>query len=451
MQAAAIPAKFPVTWGSGQTGTYIRTIPTTTVDPTAASLTLGWPVATFTPLASGGSPPDGRDANGITQMLTAWDQWHQAGGPVGFDSAFCTSIGGYPKGALLIASAGTHFWLSTADNNTANPDTGGAGWTNLSALGGVLTGSISSAGYAPNPVFSGTIAGGALSVTAGVGAASVSATGTIYGSLLETTPTGSINIGNGASNIGGNTTIDGTLTVDGSFYSATSVYSPLLATTAAGSLNVGTGTSSFGGIVNFPDVTITGGNIAATSGTVTAEVVTFTSELTGPYIAISDGNIDVLSGTVTAVVLGTTAAGSASIGTGGVTTSGKVSCASPGTSLGAATILNQFYGVLSGSGYKRIADQASPTGYMLLQWGNTATANNVEVVFPIAFPNAALLVVLSEANANASNWGAGNPTIHGSSGLTVGGFAHWTLTWNGSIWYNPGSPGNDVSYIAIGY
>jgi hypothetical protein len=129
MEASGIPTKFLAVWASGTTSTYVRSVPVTTTDPNAASLALGWPPATFTPLASGGSPPDGRDANGINQAMTAWQQWQQAGGPITYDSTFQTAIGGYPKGAI-VASATTFgvWWLSTADNNTTNPDTGGAGW-----------------------------------------------------------------------------------------------------------------------------------------------------------------------------------------------------------------------------------------------------------------------------------------------------------------------------------
>ncbi|CAB3889869.1 hypothetical protein LMG26788_03785 [Achromobacter pulmonis] len=56
-------------------------------------------------------------------------RWQQAGGSYNYDSTFATAIGGYPKGAILLNSAGTGFWLNGADNNTTDPDSGGTNWT----------------------------------------------------------------------------------------------------------------------------------------------------------------------------------------------------------------------------------------------------------------------------------------------------------------------------------
>src|SRR5580693_6790303 len=132
MLASGIPAKFPIPWAYGAGGAYIRSIPEASqigVQAGAASLTDGFPPVTFLPLGSGGTPPFGQDANGILNQITLWSQWQQAGGPVSYDSAFSSAIGGYPKGALLLAAAGNYWWLSTADNNTSDPDTGGSNWT----------------------------------------------------------------------------------------------------------------------------------------------------------------------------------------------------------------------------------------------------------------------------------------------------------------------------------
>jgi hypothetical protein len=139
MQDSNIPPKFPILWGSGANPLYIRPIPETTATPTAASLQLGFPPATATPVNAGGTPPDIRDFNGILDQLSAWCQWFSAGGPVGYDGTFSTSIGGYMKGTVLAAASGLgNFWLSLVDNNTSDPDTGGGNWqaftVNASAL-----------------------------------------------------------------------------------------------------------------------------------------------------------------------------------------------------------------------------------------------------------------------------------------------------------------------------
>lgn len=134
MLASAIPAKFPIPWGKNAGGPYIRTIPQASqigIQNGAASLNDGYPPLCFSPVAAGGVPPFGQDFNGINNQITAWLQWVQAGGGVPFwDSTFSAQIGGYPNGAMLQATSGPgNFWISTADNNVTNPDTGGAGWT----------------------------------------------------------------------------------------------------------------------------------------------------------------------------------------------------------------------------------------------------------------------------------------------------------------------------------
>jgi len=147
MLATALPVRFlqPFANNAGA-GTYVRAIPNTSADPTAASLSLGFPPATFVDVALGGTPPNGMDFNGILNEITANDQWVQAGGMAQYNAAFSTAIGGYPQGALLMAATLTHLWLSSVDNNTSDPDTGGANWKTISLNGyqaaGIPTGAL---------------------------------------------------------------------------------------------------------------------------------------------------------------------------------------------------------------------------------------------------------------------------------------------------------------------
>lgn len=94
----------------------------------AASLTDGFPPLTRTPLTSGGVPPNGLEMNGILYLLSAGVWWLQAGGSAKWDGTFSTAIGGYPLGAVVQSSDNTGWWRSTAENNTTDPDAGGAGW-----------------------------------------------------------------------------------------------------------------------------------------------------------------------------------------------------------------------------------------------------------------------------------------------------------------------------------
>lgn len=131
MLSSQIPTKFQIPFASGASGAFIsQPIPVPSQVGGRASLTDGFSQLNFDPLASGGIPPWGKDFNGLMYMVTAWLQWTAAGGlPVGYDATFSASIGGYPKYALLQSATGMRYWISTAENNITNPDTGGAGWS----------------------------------------------------------------------------------------------------------------------------------------------------------------------------------------------------------------------------------------------------------------------------------------------------------------------------------
>ena len=140
MQDSALPTKTSVPFGASATSSYINPIPIPSqigIKNGAASFTDGFPPLTMTPPNSGGVLPFGPDFNGIFNFITLWLQWFNAGGQTPYDSAFSTAIGGYPNGAVLqAASVPGGAWVSTTDNNTTDPDTGGAGW--ISARAGRL-------------------------------------------------------------------------------------------------------------------------------------------------------------------------------------------------------------------------------------------------------------------------------------------------------------------------
>lgn len=282
MQSSDIPSKSPMVFAQDATGSYVRTVPQTTVDPAAASFELGFPPQTFTDEGAGGTPPDGRDFNGILNFLSAWARWQATGAPINYDSTFQADIGGYPRGAV-VGSATTLgvFWLSTAENNLTNPDTGGAGWRRHALAGGliglrVLTGSTT---YTPTTGTSAvevTVVGGgaggggsgAMGASqfggAGGGGSGGWATSYLTSGFSGQTVTigaggaGGVGAANGAN--GGATSFGSLLTANGGVGGAYAV------PTAGGSCQVG----GAGG-------TSTGGNVQNTTGAGGGPGVAFTS------------------------------------------------------------------------------------------------------------------------------------------------------------------------------
>lgn len=149
MNQSDLPDRFPIPFANGATGSTIRTLPTTHQPATStdapASLEDGFPIECFTPEASGGVPPNGKDLNAILKLLSEQAQWNQAGGPALYNAAFSAAIGGYPKGARLASSvtAGAE-WLNLVDGNTTNPDgVGAANWARV----GVAEAQLAASGF----------------------------------------------------------------------------------------------------------------------------------------------------------------------------------------------------------------------------------------------------------------------------------------------------------------
>lgn len=134
MNLADAPAKLVEAFAAGGSFNVIPVPSQIPITPGAASWTTGFPPLTMTPVSSGGIPPSGLDMNGLGNALSALLIWFNAGAGFPWDSAFSTAVGGYPAGARVLAATGVGYWLSTADDNTTNPDAGGAGWV----LQGVL-------------------------------------------------------------------------------------------------------------------------------------------------------------------------------------------------------------------------------------------------------------------------------------------------------------------------
>ena len=107
-------------WATDGLKNDIPTVRGTGLAQEAATYTEGFPSITMTPISVGGKPPSGKDMNGILYEVSAHIVYTNKGQRYCFDQTFCTSIGGYPKGAVLMNDAGTAEYISLIDRNTAN-------------------------------------------------------------------------------------------------------------------------------------------------------------------------------------------------------------------------------------------------------------------------------------------------------------------------------------------
>lgn len=229
MQSSSAPKKLSIPFANSGDKQNIPDASQIGIEGGRASYTDGFPPLTGTPTSAGGIPPFKTDFNGVLYDITSSSRWAAAGAYYKYDSAFSTSIGGYPKGAILINSSSDGFWQSTAENNTNNPDTGGSGW--ISALGGRLLNCrtfTSSGTYTPSPGVKKIIVeccggggGGGGSQATSSSLSSVGGSGgagayikVMFNSAPSATVVigggGSGNTGNSSGNNGGNTTFIGT-------------------------------------------------------------------------------------------------------------------------------------------------------------------------------------------------------------------------------------------------
>ena len=147
MQLSGAPSQIVLAWGTGDSSK-TNPIPVPSqqgIKPGAASWTDGFPPLCATPVSSGGVPPFKADMDGVLYQMSGIDVWMCAGGGFPYSSAFSSAVGGYPKGSRVLMASGLGYWQSTADNNTTDPDTGGAGWIPLpggNALISVATSSV---------------------------------------------------------------------------------------------------------------------------------------------------------------------------------------------------------------------------------------------------------------------------------------------------------------------
>lgn len=113
-----------------------NTIPDAPTGSFLASIQEGFPPITMMPKKNGGQPPEGKDFNGIFNLMSQFYFFTQNGGTYTFNQSVSDAIGGYPEGARLWyvdSSTGEASLLrSTKGNNTdnfvTNPEVIGTSW-----------------------------------------------------------------------------------------------------------------------------------------------------------------------------------------------------------------------------------------------------------------------------------------------------------------------------------
>ncbi len=122
-------------------------LPTTPAGDNTASYSQGFPPITMILKSAGGLPPKGQDMNQILYELSSLCRWFSAGALNAYDSSFSTSIGGYPKGSVIISDDSSKIYVNTTDSNTSNPNSSGAGWNDFLQYLGLVPAIVLPSGY----------------------------------------------------------------------------------------------------------------------------------------------------------------------------------------------------------------------------------------------------------------------------------------------------------------
>ncbi|MGS1010136.1 pyocin knob domain-containing protein [Achromobacter anxifer] len=410
MQASNAPIKSAVPFAESGTKNTIPVASQIGVTPGAASFTDGFPPLTMTSLAAGGVPPYGADFNGILNFLSTATRWNQAGAHYLFDPAFAAAMEGYPKGAILSASSSASGrWLNLLDNNTTDPDSGGAGWVALGA--GLATNEEVQTGVSTDKV-----------VTPAALQSKVQSTQTdaTAGRLLTV---GSFGLGFDAF-LGESQDLDYVL--------RSGFYGQNVAAYAKAALH-------------YPVESAAGTLLVQSSGQIKTQV--FTTFFAGDQFTRTRNDEGVWSGWKRAV-FETDFATPEKAGVLRMATIAEATAMfNNGVSLSPATLVSAFLGgnnaSIEANGYQKL-----PSGLIIQQMAAPATVNaSVMATFPMAFPNACFKVFVSESNS--VEWFTDNVVVYGSYGRTKSGVGITAYRWNGSSFTV--ANGALANVLAIGY
>lgn len=129
----------------GLDSTNIDAYPTGSPDITGLSAPEGFPANYMT---TGGDKPRGQLFNRLLFDVTYWVREFLSGRTPRYDAAYQTLLGGYDADATVMGDDGETIYLSTANNNMTNPNSGGAGWKIMSSSANIISQVDAEAGVA---------------------------------------------------------------------------------------------------------------------------------------------------------------------------------------------------------------------------------------------------------------------------------------------------------------
>lgn len=133
---APYPTSLPEAFATDADPSRRNVIPATTANQQRASWSLGFPPQVMTPVVVGGKPMLGPDMNGAIYALSSHTFYQQTGQPYRWNADVVAAlVTGYAEGTLLGSTDGTTLWYNDTNNNTSDPDAGGAGWVPVFSYG----------------------------------------------------------------------------------------------------------------------------------------------------------------------------------------------------------------------------------------------------------------------------------------------------------------------------
>lgn len=133
---APSPVFIPKAFAVDASPTFRNDIPEDPIGLQRASWSDGFPEQTMTPIVSGGKPMLGPDMNGTLYAISSHTVYQQGGELYKYNADVVVALIGYGVGTILGSTDNTTIWFNLVDGNDTDPDAVDAeGWTPLYSYG----------------------------------------------------------------------------------------------------------------------------------------------------------------------------------------------------------------------------------------------------------------------------------------------------------------------------